>query len=52
MDRQAKFVKQFADFSIGIEGLKQYNDEVKNGTFPSEQHTYKKKIMDEVETND
>ena len=29
VDRQAKFVKQFADFSIGIEGLKQYNDEVK-----------------------
>ena len=44
VDRQAKFVKQFADFSIGIEGLKQYNDEVKNGTFPSEQHTYKKRL--------
>ena len=52
VDLGARRIIQKTNFSIGIEGLKQYNDEVKNGTFPSEQHTYKKKIMDEVETND
>lgn len=48
VNRQAKFVKQFADFSIGIDGLKQYDQEVKQGHFPSESFTYKKKIMNEV----
>ena len=52
VDRHAKFVKQFADFSSGIDGLRQYNEEVKAGTFPSENHTYKKRIMDEVEQHD
>ena len=41
VDRHAKFVKQFADFSSGIDGLRQYNEEVKAGAFPSEKHTYK-----------
>lgn len=52
VDRQAKFVKQFADFSIGVDGIKQYDEEVKAGTFPSEAHTYKKNILDEVNGND
>lgn len=52
VDRHAKFVKQYSDFSIGINGLKQYNEEVKSGAFPSEAHTYKKKIMSEVNKND
>lgn len=52
VDRQAKFVKQFADFSIGVDGIKQYDEEVKAGTFPSEAHIYKKKILDEVNGND
>lgn len=52
VDRYAKFVKQFADLSVGIEGIKQYNDEVKAGIFPAEEHTYKKKIIDEVNNND
>ncbi|UDI77134.1 3-methyl-2-oxobutanoate hydroxymethyltransferase [Staphylococcus taiwanensis] len=52
VDRYAKFVKQFADLSVGIEGIKQYNEEVKAGIFPAEEHTYKKKILDEVNNND
>ena len=52
IDRQAKFVKQYADFSVGVDGLKQYDNEVKSGKFPSEAHTYKKKIMSEVDIND
>ncbi|WP_367122902.1 3-methyl-2-oxobutanoate hydroxymethyltransferase [Staphylococcus capitis subsp. urealyticus] len=52
IDRQAKFVKQYADFSVGVGGLKQYDNEVKSGEFPSEAHTYKKKIMSEVDIND
>ncbi|MEB6209505.1 3-methyl-2-oxobutanoate hydroxymethyltransferase [Staphylococcus pasteuri] len=52
VERHAKFVKQYSDFSIGINGLKQYNEEVKSGAFPSETHTYKKKIMSEVNNND
>ena len=27
--------------SSGIDGLRQYNEEVKAGAFPSEKHTYK-----------
>ncbi|MBH9581225.1 3-methyl-2-oxobutanoate hydroxymethyltransferase [Staphylococcus felis] len=49
VDRQAKFVKQYDDFSIGIAALEQYNGEVKSGVFPSEAYTYKKQIMSEVE---
>lgn len=52
VDRYAKFVKQFADLSVGIEGIKQYNEEVKAGIFPAEEHTYKKKILDEVNNHD
>ena len=52
IDRQAKFVKQYADFSVGVDGLKQYDNEVKSGKVPSEAHTYKKKIMSEVDIND
>lgn len=52
IDRQAKFVKQYADFSVGVGDLKQYDNEVKSGEFPSEAHTYKKKIMSEVDIND
>lgn len=52
VDRYAKFVKQFGDFSVGIESIKQYDEEVKAGTFPSEAQTYKKKILNEVNGND
>ena len=45
---QAKFVKQYGDFSSGITALMQYHQEVKNEIFPDESHTYKKQIMDEV----
>lgn len=49
VDHKAKFVKQYDDFSIGIAALEQYSGEVKSGAFPSEAHTYKKQIMNEVE---
>ncbi|WP_262604117.1 MULTISPECIES: 3-methyl-2-oxobutanoate hydroxymethyltransferase [unclassified Staphylococcus] len=49
VERTAKFVKQYGDFSTGIEALKQYDVEVKNSTFPSEEYTYQKQIMDEVD---
>lgn len=52
VEHKAKFVKQFADFSVGVDGLKQYDQEVKSGAFPSEAYTYKKKIMNEVNNND
>ena len=29
VERYAKFVKQFADLSVGIDGIKQYDKEVK-----------------------
>lgn len=48
VDRYAKFVKQFGDFSVGIDAIKHYDEEVKAGTFPAEAHTYKKKILNEV----
>lgn len=48
VERQAKFVKQYGDFKVGIEALSQYNQEVKQGIFPSLDHTYKKKVWDEV----
>ncbi|MGT0185879.1 hypothetical protein ACVNP0_06205 [Staphylococcus aureus] len=31
VEHKAKFVKQFADFSVGVDGLKQYDEEVKSG---------------------
>ena len=43
VDRYA--VKQFGDFSVGIDAIKHYDEEVKAGT---EAHTYKKKILNEV----
>ncbi|MDO5375757.1 MAG: 3-methyl-2-oxobutanoate hydroxymethyltransferase [Staphylococcus rostri] len=49
VERTAKFVKQYGDFSTGVAALKQYDDEVKSSAFPSEQYTYQKQIMDEVE---
>ncbi|SUM67642.1 3-methyl-2-oxobutanoate hydroxymethyltransferase [Staphylococcus hominis] len=52
VERYAKFVKQFADLSVGIDGMKQYDKEVKAGVFPAEAHTYKKKVLDEVNKND
>lgn len=52
VERYAKFVKQFADLSVGIDGIKQYDKEVKAGEFPTEAHTYKKKVLDEVNKND
>lgn len=47
VDRHAKFVKQYGDFSIGVEALQQYHTEVKKHEFPSVEHTYKKKVWDE-----
>jgi ketopantoate hydroxymethyltransferase len=41
-----------ADLSVGIDGMKQYDKEVKAGAFPAEAHTYKKKVLDEVNKND
>lgn len=42
-----KFVKTFADVGLHIrEGLNKYDEEVKNSTFPSEEHTFK--INDDV----
>lgn len=52
VERHAKFVKQYGDFTIGVTALKQYNEEVKANTFPSEEYTYKKKVMNEVQRND
>ena len=51
VDRHAKFVKQFADFSSGIDGLRQYNEEVKAGRFLLK-IILTKRIMDEVEQHD
>lgn len=43
----AKFVKQYGDFSTGVESLQTYNREVKNEAFPTKEHTYKKQVMGE-----
>ena len=51
VDRYAKFVKQFGDFSVGIDAIKHYDEEVKAGTFQLKP-TYKKKILNEVNSND
>ncbi|WP_210617344.1 3-methyl-2-oxobutanoate hydroxymethyltransferase [Mammaliicoccus lentus] len=45
----AKFVKQYGDFSTGVDALNNYHKEVKSGVFPSEEFTYKKKVMGEVD---
>ena len=46
VDRHAKFVKQFADFSSGIDGLRQYNERLKQGRFLLKSYL-QKRIMDE-----
>lgn len=51
-DHKPKFVKPYADFSIGVPALTQYREEVKSQAFPSDEHTYKKQIMSEVEYHD
>ncbi|MDG0841808.1 3-methyl-2-oxobutanoate hydroxymethyltransferase [Staphylococcus equorum] len=48
VSHQAKFVKQYGDFSIGVQALSQYNKEVKSQQFPSNKYTYKKQVMNEV----
>ncbi|WP_432717942.1 3-methyl-2-oxobutanoate hydroxymethyltransferase [Staphylococcus equorum] len=48
VNHQAKFVKQYGDFSKGIQALSLYNTEVKSQQFPSDAHTYKKQVMNEV----
>lgn len=41
-DFKPKFVKHFANVGeIMTQAFKQYDEEVKNGTFPAEEHTYK-----------
>ena len=41
-DFKPKFVKHFADVgSVMREGFKAYIEEVKAGTFPAEEHTFK-----------
>ena len=47
VDRHAKFVKQYGDFSTGIDALKYYHQEVKAGDFPSDAYMYQKQIMGE-----
>ena len=44
----AKFVKQYGNFSTGVDALNNYHKEVKSGAFPSEEFTYKKKVMGET----
>jgi 3-methyl-2-oxobutanoate hydroxymethyltransferase len=40
-DFKPKFTKRYADVTnVAVEGIKQYVDEVKNGTFPDDEHTY------------
>lgn len=42
VDRLPRFVKHYADFNkVGTEAITKYVNEVKQGTFPSEEHTYK-----------
>ena len=45
-DKTAKFVKKYANLhDVIVDAFKQYKNEVSNGAFPSEEHTYK--ISDE-----
>lgn len=48
-EHRAKFVKQYGDFSNGVEALHQYHKEVREGVFPSEAYTYKKQILEELD---
>lgn len=47
-EHRAKFVKVYGDFSVGVEALRTFNEEVKSGAFPTEAHTYKAKVMGEL----
>lgn len=50
-DYRPKFVKQFANLQQGmIDAFKAYDEEVKSGAYPAEEHTYKidPEIMDAV----
>ncbi|MDN8848166.1 3-methyl-2-oxobutanoate hydroxymethyltransferase, partial [Staphylococcus aureus] len=47
VEHKAKFVKQYGDFSVGVDALIAYNNDVKSNQFPDENHTYKKRVMDE-----
>lgn len=49
VEHKPKFVKRYGDFSIGVESIKNFHDEVKRQAFPSEEYTYKKQIMNEVD---
>lgn len=47
---QPRFVKEFGNIGDAIvSALKQYHEEVKAGTFPSEAHTYEMKAEEEAE---
>lgn len=51
-DFKPKFVKRFGDFDqVGIEGIKQYVQAVKEKSFPDQETTYKKKVFTEDENN-
>jgi 3-methyl-2-oxobutanoate hydroxymethyltransferase len=40
-DFKPKFTKRYANLTqVAIQGLKKYVEEVKNGKFPDEDHTY------------
>lgn len=41
VDRVAKFVKQYTDYNqAGLRGVRQYINEVKNGEFPLDEHSF------------
>ncbi len=51
-DYTPKFVKKFADVGSIMKGaFKDYIEEIRNGSFPAEEHTYtiKKEVMEELE---
>lgn len=48
-EHRAKFVKQYGDFSTGVEALHHYHEEVREGSFPSEAYTYKKQVLEELD---
>ncbi|MEB7462860.1 3-methyl-2-oxobutanoate hydroxymethyltransferase [Staphylococcus succinus] len=52
VEHQAKFVKQYGDFSVGTEALAKYNEEVKAQQFPDAAHTYKKQVLEAGEESE
>ncbi|GGA95987.1 3-methyl-2-oxobutanoate hydroxymethyltransferase [Macrococcus hajekii] len=46
-ERKPKFVKIYGDFSTGVQSLKQFHEEVRNGQFPDETYTYQIKVLGE-----